>query len=178
MPSRLLPLALIVLALSLAACGGNDNETSSASGTAPPPTATPTPEPTTQPSADPKDTKTKPVIAKPSGDPPAKLVIEDLVRGKGPAAKKGDTVSVQYVGASWSTGEEFDASWDRGQPFDFRLGGGEVIAGWDEGVAGMRKGGRRKLVIPPDMGYGPAGSPPVIAPDETLIFVVDLLDIS
>ena len=178
MPSRLLPLALTVLALSLAACGSGDKETTATSGSAPPPTATPTPEAATAPSESLKDTKTKPVIAKPSGDPPAKLVTEDIVKGKGPAAKSGDTVSVQYVGASWSTGEEFDASWDRGQPFDFQLGGGMVIKGWDEGVAGMRKGGRRKLVIPPDMGYGPAGQPPVIAPNETLIFVVDLLDIS
>jgi peptidylprolyl isomerase len=83
-------------------------------------------------------------------------------------------VTVSYVGVAHSTGEEFDASWNRGEPFRFRLGSGQVIPGWDQGVAGMKVGGRRMLVIPPDLAYGEQGSPPVIAPGETLVFVVDL----
>ena len=122
-----------------------------------------------------KDLKHKPKLGKPSGDPPSSLVKKDLVVGHGAAAKAGDTVSVQYVGISWSNGKQFDASWDRGaQPFTFPLGQGQVIQGWDSGVAGMKVGGRRELVIPPDQGYGPQGAPPDIAPNETLVFVVDL----
>ena len=95
--------------------------------------------------------------------------------GKGPAAKAGDTVDVQYVGVSQSTGKQFDASWDRGsEPFSFPLGQGQVIPGWDEGLVGMKVGGRRELIIPPDMGYGAQGAPPDIAPNETLVFVVDM----
>jgi peptidylprolyl isomerase len=125
-----------------------------------------------------KDTSKKPPIPKPAGTPPASLVKRDIVVGKGPAAKAGDTVSVQYVGVSWSTGKEFDASWNRGQAFSFPLGAGQVIRGWDEGVAGMRVGGRRELVIPPELAYGPTGSPPAVGPNETLIFVVDLQKIA
>jgi FKBP-type peptidyl-prolyl cis-trans isomerase len=120
------------------------------------------------------DLTKKPAIPKPSGSPPTKLQVEDIVKGKGPAAKKGDKVTVQYVGVSWSTGEQFDASWDNGQPFSFTLGQGAVIDGWDQGVAGMRAGGRRKLTIPADLAYGATGSPPAIGPNETLVFVVDL----
>jgi peptidylprolyl isomerase len=116
----------------------------------------------------------RPQIAKPEGDAPAKLVIKDLSKGKGKAAADGDEVSVQYVGVSWSTGQEFDASWNRGEPFEFELGSGQVIPGWDQGVVGMKAGGRRELVIPPDLAYGPQGQPPTIAPNETLVFVIDL----
>jgi peptidylprolyl isomerase len=98
--------------------------------------------------------------------------------GKGKRAKKGDEVTVQYVGVSFSTGQQFDASWDSGQPFPFTLGAGMVIPGWDRGVAGMREGGRRMLTIPPDLAYGTAGSPPAIGPDETLIFVVDMVEVA
>ena len=90
----------------------------------------------------------------------------------------GNTVSVHYVGVAWSTGSQFDASWDRMEPFRFGLGGGQVIQGWDQGVAGMRVGGRRTLTIPPQLGYGSRGAGGAIAPNETLIFVVDLLDVS
>jgi peptidylprolyl isomerase len=120
-----------------------------------------------------KDLTKKPAIPTPAGDPPATLKVRDIVTGTGPAAKAGDTVTVRYVGASWSTGAEFDASWDRGEPFPFPLGAGQVIPGWDKGVAGMKKGGRRELVIPPDLAYGPTGQG-TIGPDETLVFVVDL----
>jgi peptidylprolyl isomerase len=113
-----------------------------------------------------------------SGEPPTELVREDLVDGDGDEATAGDTVTVQYVGAAWSTGEEFDASWDRGQPFTFPLGAGQVIEGWDRGVEGMREGGRRLLVIPPEQGYGERGVDGVIGPGETLVFVVDLLEVA
>ncbi len=117
----------------------------------------------------------KPEIDFPEGEPPTELEITDLVVGPGAEANAGHHVTVHYVGVAFSTGEEFDASWDRGQPLQFRLGAGQVITGWDEGVAGMRVGGRRKLVIPPDKAYGDRGAGGVIKPGETLIFVVDLL---
>jgi peptidylprolyl isomerase len=119
----------------------------------------------------------KPEIDFPGGEPPADLEIKDIWEGDGPVAKAGDTVSVHYVGVAFSTGEEFDASWNRGEPFAFPLGAGAVIAGWDRGVVGMKVGGRRRLVIPPDLAYGDRGAGAVIAPGETLIFVVDLLDV-
>ncbi|WP_084963195.1 FKBP-type peptidyl-prolyl cis-trans isomerase [Thermoactinospora rubra] len=119
----------------------------------------------------------KPEIDFPDGAPPADLQIVDVVEGDGPEAKPGHTVSVHYVGVAFSTGEEFDASWNRGTPFEFPLGGGRVIAGWDQGVAGMKVGGRRKLVIPPHLGYGNMGAGNVIKPGETLIFMVDLLGV-
>jgi len=119
----------------------------------------------------------KPLIDPPTGDAPLDLRLEDLVTGDGTEATPGTTVDVHYVGVSWSTGEQFDASWDRGAPFSFALGAGQVIAGWDRGVAGMRVGGRRRLEIPAHLGYGDRGAPPVIAPGETLIFVVDLLGV-
>jgi peptidylprolyl isomerase len=124
------------------------------------------------------DVTKKPKISKPKGDPPPALVQEDIVEGKGPAAKAGDMLSMQYVGVSFSTGKQFDASWDRGgEPFQFPLGGGQVIQGWDQGIVGMKAGGRRLLVIPPAQGYGAQGSPPDILPNETLIFVVDVVKI-
>ncbi|HTW09958.1 MAG TPA: FKBP-type peptidyl-prolyl cis-trans isomerase [Acidimicrobiales bacterium] len=118
----------------------------------------------------------KPVITVPDGAPPAVLQLEDLVVGEGAEARPGQRVTVQYVGVSWSTGEEFDASWDRGEPFDFTLAAGEVIRGWDQGVAGMRVGGRRRVTVPPHLGYGDRGAGGVIKGGETLIFVVDLVD--
>ncbi len=121
-----------------------------------------------------QDTNERPSITVPPGEPPATLVIEDIVEGDGPEATAGVLVNVDYVGTSWSTGEEFDASWNRGSVFSFGLGSGQVIGGWDEGVQGMKVGGRRKLTIPPSMGYGAAGAGGVIGPNETLIFVVDL----
>lgn len=120
---------------------------------------------------------TKPAVGVPDGAPPAELQIEDIVVGDGPEAVAGSTPVMHYVGVSWSTGREFDASWDRGQTFAFGLGAGQVIRGWDEGVAGMRVGGRRRLTIPPELGYGARGAGGVIAPNETLVFVVDLVDL-
>ncbi|HUR01138.1 MAG TPA: FKBP-type peptidyl-prolyl cis-trans isomerase [Nonomuraea sp.] len=117
----------------------------------------------------------KPEIDFPEGNPPADLEIVDIVEGDGAEAKPGQSVKVHYVGVAFSTGEEFDASWNRGDAFEFPLGGGRVIAGWDQGVAGMKVGGRRKLVIPPHLGYGNRGAGASIKGGETLIFVVDLL---
>ena len=137
-------------------------------------TPTPTPAPTAAPKTVSKDLKVKPGIPKETGNPPSKLVIKDIVKGKGKPAKKGDNVSVQYVGVAYDTGEQFDASWDRNQPFTFKLGQGQVIKGWDQGVAGMRVGGRRELIIPSKLAYGAQGQPPTIQPNAALIFVVDL----
>ncbi len=121
-----------------------------------------------------EDTNEKPVITVPSGPAPEELLIEDLIEGDGQEATAGMQVSVDYAGISWSNGREFDASWNRGSHFSFGLGGGQVIPGWDQGVQGMKVGGRRRLTIPPQMAYGPSGAGGVIAPNETLIFVVDL----
>jgi len=118
---------------------------------------------------------TKPTVDIPAGAPPAELVREDLEVGTGAEATPGKTVEVHYVGVAWSTKKQFDASWDRGETFDFPLGKGRVIRGWDEGVAGMRVGGRRRLTIPPAMGYGARGAGGAIGPNETLVFIVDLL---
>ncbi|GAB2574958.1 peptidyl-prolyl cis-trans isomerase [Paractinoplanes abujensis] len=119
----------------------------------------------------------KPDVGPIEGAPPADLVIEDITVGEGPEATPGQYVNVHYVGVSHSTGREFDASYNRGEPFAFPLGGGQVIAGWDQGVAGMKVGGRRRLTIPPHLGYGAQGAGGVIKPNETLIFVVDLLGV-
>ncbi len=122
-------------------------------------------------------TAEKPEIDFPEGPAPTELQITDLVVGDGPEATPGRTVSVHYVGVAHSSGEEFDASYNRGAPLDFRLGAGMVIKGWDDGVAGMKVGGRRQLVIPPQLAYGDRGAGGVIGPGETLIFVCDLVGV-
>jgi peptidylprolyl isomerase len=122
-------------------------------------------------------THEKPEIDFPDGPPPTELEVTDLVAGDGAEAGAGHTVRVHYVGVAHSSGEEFDASYNRGEPLEFRLGAGQVITGWDEGVQGMKVGGRRRLVIPPHLAYGDRGAGGVIAPGETLIFVVDLVDV-
>jgi peptidylprolyl isomerase len=121
------------------------------------------------------DLSKKPDIAIPATPPPAELQVEDLAEGNGSTASAGHHVMVHYVGVAWSTGNQFDASWDRMEPFEFGLGRQEVIAGWDQGVAGMKVGGRRRLTIPPHLGYGARGAGGVIKGGETLVFVVDLL---
>lgn len=119
---------------------------------------------------------TKPAVEIPADqDPSYQLELDDLEVGDGDEAAAGHVVEVHYVGVSWSTGREFDASWDRGSTFSFKLGKGDVIQGWDQGVAGMRVGGRRRITIPPMLGYGKRGAGGVIGPDETLVFVVDLV---
>jgi peptidylprolyl isomerase len=123
-------------------------------------------------------TNEKPQVEVPSDQPPSyQLEIDDLVEGDGDEATPGKTVEVHYVGVSWKTGNQFDASWDRGDTFKFGLGKGQVIRGWDQGVAGMRVGGRRRITIPPDLAYGKRGAGGVIGPDETLVFVVDLVGV-
>jgi peptidylprolyl isomerase len=117
----------------------------------------------------------KPEVDFPGGEPPTELEISDIWEGDGAVAKAGDTVQVHYVGVAYSTGEEFDTSWSRGAPLEFRLGAGRVIAGWDQGIQGMRVGGRRQLIIPPGLAYGDRGAGRSIAPGETLIFVCDLV---
>ncbi len=120
----------------------------------------------------------KPRVEVPSDQTPSyQLEIEDLTVGDGEEAAIGRTVEVHYVGHAWSSGEQFDASWDRGDTFKFGLGGGQVIEGWDQGVAGMKVGGRRRITIPPMLGYGKRGAGGVIGPDETLVFVVDLISV-
>jgi peptidylprolyl isomerase len=178
--------ALLLSALTLAACGGEEkkdsrNSASEPSQAAPSPDTTVTESDPAQPSKPAAtagkisdDLDQKPEIPKPEGSPPTKLESEDVVEGKGKAAKEGDKVSVQYVGVAFSTGEEFDASWERGEPFEFTLGAGEVIPGWDQGVVGMKPGGRRQLTIPAELAYGTQGSPPAIGPNETLVFVIDM----
>ena len=184
--------ALAVVCIGLAACGstktadipsGSGDTGASTTATAattttttakPPTFAKPTAEVTKVAKAVGTDTKKKPKIPKPSGKPPAKLTAVDIVNGTGAAATNGDTLTVDYAGSSWSTGKEFDASWNSGQPFPVTLGQGQVIKGWEQGLQGMKQGGRRLLVIPPDLGYGATGSPPKIKPNETLLFVIDL----
>lgn len=119
----------------------------------------------------------KPEVAVPEGPPPSELQIEDLEEGEGDAAQAGDRVSVHYVGVDFSSGDEFDSSYERGQPLQLEIGGGQVIPGWEQGLEGMKVGGRRQLVIPPELAYGPEGQPPDIAPNATLVFVIDLVSI-
>lgn len=121
---------------------------------------------------------TEPSVVVPSGTPPTQLLVHDLIVGTGATAKAGDQVSVQYIGYSWTTRQKFDASWDHNpQLFPFQLGVGQVIPGWDQGVAGMKVGGRRELIIPPSLAYGSQSPTPAIASNDTLIFVVDLVKI-
>jgi peptidylprolyl isomerase len=122
-------------------------------------------------------TNEKPQVDVPDAPPSYQLELEDIVEGDGEAATAGRVVEVHYVGVSWSTGKQFDASWDRGDTFKFGLGKGQVIQGWDQGVAGMKVGGRRRITIPPNLAYGKRGAGGVIGPDETLVFVVDLVGV-
>jgi peptidylprolyl isomerase len=159
--------SLSILALT-GGCGTDEEEEP-----ARPPSIPSAEEQQTEAEANLKDTSSKPVIPKPTGSPPRRLVVEDIVKGKGPVAKRGDTLTMNYVGVLFSTGAEFDASWDRGQPLTTQIPG-QVIEGWNRGLLGMRQGGRRKLTIPPDLAYGATGFPPNIGPNETLVFVIDL----
>ena len=167
-PRRAVSLALSLCLLS--ACGGNRDASSGDETRAGSPTAESTPE-------DPLATATKPRVTVPEGPPPSEFQTRDLVVGTGPEAKAGTLVTVHYVGVAFSTKRQFDASWDRGDTFSFRLGVGDVIQGWDQGVAGMKVGGRRELIIPPALGYGDQGAGSDIKPGETLVFVVDLISV-
>jgi peptidylprolyl isomerase len=171
MSRRLLALiATVPIAIAAAGCGSSDKKSNASASTidtsqstaAAPATAKPRP---------------KPKVKVPAGKPPTKLVIKDLIPGTGPAAKAGDAITVNYIGVNFKGGAMFDNSYDRGQAFPFQLGGGQVIPGWDQGLVGMKVGGRRQITIPPSLAYGPQGQPPTIKPNETLVFVVDLLSI-
>jgi peptidylprolyl isomerase len=167
---------LAALAVAVAGCGGGGSSTTADIPAGP----APAPKPVTTPKASTnlKDTTSKPQIPKPSGSPPKKLVVKDIVVGKGKAAKKGDNLSMQYVGVTFADGQEFDASWDAGQPFNFTLGQGMVIKGWDQGLVGIKPGGRRELIIPSGLAYGAQGQPPSIPPNAALVFIVDALKVS
>jgi peptidylprolyl isomerase len=170
--SRALAIILVLLAVpAVAACG--DDEDPGDAGAA-----------TTRPAEDAgapaggsgsANLEQKPEVDVPGGPPPDELGVEDLVEGEGPEAQQGDLLEVEYVGVLYENGREFDSSWERDEPFAFELGAGMVIPGWDEGLEGMREGGRRRLTIPPDLAYGEAGAPPDIGPGETLVFVIDLV---
>lgn len=159
-------LSALAAGTTLAACGGDapSDDASEASSTDGAPTEVP-------------DSRKAPTVEVPEGNPPAELKIEDDIVGGGAEATKGSTLQVHYVGVSWSTGDEFDSSWSRGEPLEFQVGKGMVIEGWDEGLQGMKVGGRRRITIPPEMAYGSQGAGGVIGPDETLIFVCDLVSV-
>jgi peptidylprolyl isomerase len=167
----------VTVGLLLSGCAAKSSTASGDLATSSPITLSPSPTqgPTLGPGLPGTPTPTKPVVKVPEGPPPTQLVIKDLTKGTGPEATATSSVSVQYVGVSWSTGKQFDASWDRGQPLDVTLGSGSVIPGWEQGIPGMRVGGRRELIIPPSLAYGAQGYPPSIKPNETLIFVIDLV---
>jgi len=159
---RLSILIALCAAFALAACGSSSSDkSSSASSAATAATAAPA-------------TKA-PKVTIPNGPPPKTLVVKDLKKGNGPVAKPGSFITVNYVGEDYKTGKVFDSSYERGQPFPLQLGTGQVIPGWDKGIPGMRVGGRRELIIPPNLAYGPKGQPPTIGPNATLVFVIDLL---
>ena len=170
---------LSVAALGLGACGDDEGGDAALEPAIPAQTPTQTTPASTGKPFEPasikvsKDTSKKPTITKPSGDPPTKLVTRDIVTGKGAAVKSGDKLQMHYLGALFD-GEQFESSWDSGEPFPVTIGQGEVIPGWDQGIIGMKEGGRRLLVIPPDLAYGEAGSGQSIPPNATLIFVVDV----
>jgi peptidylprolyl isomerase len=167
-----LPISLIALCavLVFAGCGGGSDSSSESSESS----GSTSSETTSESSAE----KTKPKVTVPTGAPPKKLEIKELEEGSGAEAKSGDEVTVQYVGVDYKNGREFDSSWSRNEPYPFTLGAGAVIPGWDQGIEGMKVGGRRELIIPPELAYGEAGYPPAIGPNETLVFVIDLLEVN
>lgn len=174
LPALMLALC-VALAIVVAGCGGSSDDSSSGS------TGSTGSSDSTESSESAEssitDTSKKPEVTVPTDISPTKFAYKDIVEGTGAAAKSGDTVTVQYVGVGFDTEKEFDSSWSRNEPFPFPLGAGKVIKGWDRGVVGMKVGGRRELVIPGSLAYGAAGSPPKIGPNETLIFVIDLLKV-
>ncbi len=174
---HLIALGLAAVSLAAAGCGEEESGLQEGEEAA---QEEPAAEEAEAPEAPPEtsgELKEKPKITVPKTPAPTKLETKDLVKGKGATAKAGSQISVNYSGVAYSTGKEFDNSYDRGQPFDLQLGAGMVIPGWDQGIEGMKVGGRRQLIIPPDLAYGAEGQPPTIKGNETLIFVVDLLGV-
>jgi peptidylprolyl isomerase len=185
-----LTLAMLGTAALIAGCGsssgsstitvGNESDASAVphvTGETTPTSSTPTTPTSTTKTPTSGPLASKPTVTVPSGAAPTKLVAKELIVGTGPEAKAGDSVTVNYVGVLYKGGKEFDSSWKRNEPFTFTLGKGQVIPGWDQGVAGMKVGGRRELVIPAELAYGKNGSPPTIPPNSPLVFVVDLLGV-
>lgn len=166
--------AVAAAGLAVAGCGGSSKAAGVEQAPSSGPTATSIP---TTPKPPPALAK-KPVVNIPKGPAPSKLVTKDLVTGTGATAKAGDTVTVNYVGDLYKTGKEFDSSWKNGQPASFPLTNGGVIAGWVQGIPGMKVGGRRELIIPAKLAYGARGNPPTIPANSPLVFVVDLLSTS
>ena len=183
---RYIPLFLAALAISVivSGCGNDDSQANKYAKIAAkqeknPPKIVDPKEPTVKvstgtPGPGEGDITKKPVIPKQTGAAPTDLIAEDLIIGKGAAAKEGDQVAVQYVGVLRDTGKEFDSSWKRNQPFNLQLGAGQVIKGWDKGLVGMKEGGRRRLTIPSELAYGATGQPPTIPPNAALVFDVDM----
>jgi peptidylprolyl isomerase len=182
---RGLALAVLAASILIAGCGGSSNSSTITVGAENAPdnalakqagtTAKKAPETAAAKTPTSGPLSKEPKVTPPSGPPPTKLEVKDLVTGTGPEAKAGQTVTVNYVGVLFKGGKEFDASWKRNEPFSFPLGKGQVIAGWDQGVPGMKVGGRRELVIPASLAYGAKGSGSTIPPNAPLVFVVDLL---
>ncbi len=164
MKATLLTVVLCAV-FAFAGCGDGDDSSGGSAESSAPTESTPAAK------------KTKPKVTVPSGAPPKELETEDLEEGTGATAEAGDEITVQYVGVGYDSGEEFDSSWSRNEPFTFELGAGLVIPGWEQGIEGMKVNGRRQLTIPPNLAYGAAGQPPSIGPNETLIFVIDLLSV-
>ena len=164
---KLMLIVAVCAGLAVAGCGGSSDSSSESTASS---------ESTNAAAPGSSAEKTKPTVTVPKGAPPKKLEVKELEEGSGAEAKSGSEVTVQYVGVNYKNGKEFDSSWSRNEPFSFTLGAGEVIPGWDQGVAGMKVGGRRELIIPPELAYGEAGAPPAIGPNETLVFVIDLLE--
>jgi peptidylprolyl isomerase len=159
-------LLVTVIVVIVARSGGDDTDSGEST------TATTTPTESTT-----AEVPEKPKVEVPKGPPPTELEIEDLEEGDGDEAEAGDQISVHYVGVDYKTGKEFDSSYERGEPFALQLGSGQVIPGWDQGLEGMKEGGRRQLIIPPDLAYGKQGQPPDIGPNATLVFVIDLVSV-
>jgi peptidylprolyl isomerase len=168
-----LPALLAAAAFAVAGCGSSGSTTTAAIPAAPAPAAPAAPKASTNL----KDTKSKPVVPTQTGPPPKKLVVKDIVVGKGKPAKAGNTLSVQYVGVLFNGGQQFDASWDNGSPLDFQLGKHKVIPGWDKGLVGIKPGGRRELIIPANLAYGAQGQGASIPPNSPLVFIVDALSV-
>jgi FKBP-type peptidyl-prolyl cis-trans isomerase len=169
--------AVLAAALVLTACSDGGEDTVAAPEKKTETSCPDAPTPVEPPAGATTDLKTKPEITVPKTPAPATLQVSDIVVGDGDVACPGANLEMQYVGVTYADGKQFDASWDRGEPFAFQLGAGMVIGGWDQGIVGMREGGRRQLVIPPDLGYGEQGAPPDIPPGATLVFVVDVVSV-
>ncbi len=166
-------ISAVAVAILLAACGGDEDSSAEPAKAA----AAAESEPKVEIR---EPAKKEPKVVVPEGPPPEELVVRDIRIGDGPVAEKGDQLTAEYIGFNYGDGYQFDRHahrWGEGKPAEFKLGAGEVIPGWDQGVEGMKVGGRRELIIPPDLAYGDVNPPPEVGPNETVVFVVELLGI-